>query len=161
MINRVPPKWIISAILCFMLVSCGYKLSGNANHYPDVNFTFSNNETKRDIIKSRIFFGILAIAKDAKAGDDYYCEITSIKISNTRLATNASGDADSYKLFVEIDYKLFDKSRNMIGKSSYNLVDIYEIDESLYSSEVKNNQIIDTIPKSFLNHIYQKLLLNM
>ena len=149
----------LAVIICFVLVGCGFKLASNNANYPDV--TFINNKLlfQHDISKKRIYRGIIANAKDSKIEDDYFCEITDISISNSRIATNASGEDSSYKLYVRINYKLFDKNQQMIDENSYDVMELYQLDNSLYSAEVKNDQILDTVPKAFLNHIYQKLLL--
>lgn len=153
--------WVL--LLGFGIGACGFRPANVVSHdYISENYQivkFAYGFTDNDLNKNRIVWKIFDLTRNFDRDQKYFCQINKVTLSNTRVATNATGDADSYKLMVKIDYTLQYLDGTAIKSGQYSLMDIYQVDQSLYSAEVKYDKIVDTVPKSFVDHIYRELLL--
>ena len=141
-------------VLFLLLVSCGFTL---VEDRASVSFTF-NEANYRDDINKKHLYKLITKSQDSSAAI-YICDITDIKITNSRIATNSSGEDASYKFEVSIFYQLTNSENQIVDVSSYSFVEIYQIDNSLYSDEVKNNELLLLVPEKFNNYLKQKLLI--
>ena len=65
-----------------------------------VSFTF-NEANYRDDINKKYLYKLITQSQDSSAAM-FICNITDIKITNSRIATNSSGEDASYKFEVSI-----------------------------------------------------------
>ena len=139
--------------LFLLLISCGFTLVDDS---ATVSFTF-NEANYRDDINKKYLYKLITKSQDSSVAL-FNCDITDIKITNSRIATNSSGEDASYKFEVSIFYKLTNSENQIVDASSYSFVEIYQIDNSLYSDEVKNNELLLLVPEKFNQYLKQKLL---
>jgi hypothetical protein len=140
-------------VLFLLLVSCGFTL---VEDRASVSFTF-NEESYRDDINKKHLYKLITQSQDSSVAL-FNCDITDIKITNSRIATNSSGEDSSYKFEVSIFYQITNSDNQLVEVSSYSFVEIYQIDNSLYSDEVKNNELLLLVPEKFNQYLKQKLL---
>ena len=146
-------------LVFFFLCNCGYELI-TVNNQDLINISFKYKNDKSDINKQRIYKKLdeLAIIENAQLVE-YICNINNVTISNSMVAINSTGDSNNYKLSVKINYALYDLEENMIDEGLFDFTDIYAVDQSLYSSEVKLEQMLAIIPSSFNEYLQNQILL--
>lgn len=142
----------------FLSSSCGYVLISNKINDFNIEYSLkSNNDsnlTKKRIIKK------LNSLTNLNNNLDYECIIEQIKINNSQIAINSDGEANNYKFEVTINFQLYDSNKNLVFKDQFIFLDIYSINNSLYSSEVKIDNLTKNIYVVFNEYINNQIILN-
>ncbi|MBL6785115.1 MAG: hypothetical protein ISQ32_02300 [Rickettsiales bacterium] len=145
--------------ILFLFQSCGYKTIKTSELIPQVNFFDNSDSFNHDLTQKRIYKNIVNYNLITADKPNYYCKINNISISQNRIALSANGLDSSYQLQVKIDYNLFDDDNAFLLNNDFTLMEIYEVDDSLYSTEVKNSEILQLLPKSFMSNLAQQIAL--
>jgi hypothetical protein len=141
-------------VMFLLLASCGFTL---VEDQTSVSFNYNADNYENNITLKHLYN---LLTKDKQFDtSDYICNITNLEITNSRIATNSSGEDASYKFAVNIAYEILNNANEIIDKNSYSFIEIYQIDDSLYSNEVKNSELLSLVPDSFDAFLKQKLLL--